>query len=175
MKTIASRPLSISLIILSMLSLTPAMAATQTTKPQLTQQQATAKGIFYCPPIKALQKSSDDMTWSAKPGWKSYDASFVERVGAFIGAQWKGANVGQAFCVYRGVSKTTFPIVMSYHTLTKAPQDGKWGKLDKGVVNCKSNQQKGCPLIKNFRPKDTDPFKELEEPDNNMQLQNPGF
>ena len=151
---------------------------------EVNQKKITAKQpkhLFFCPTIKDLKKSTDPnkLTWSAPNGWKSFEASFVNKIGTFLGAQWVGANVGQMTCIYHGVVKTSFPVLLIYKTLTLAPKGDKWSKDLGGYQNCKSSQQKDCPFQIRLRPKQNDIYEEVEKlkfkNGNGNGVQNPGF
>ncbi len=123
----------------------------------------TAPKTLYCPAIKALKKNPKTRTWSASGGWKSYDISFVQKIDAFIGVQWVGANVGQIICIYHGKVKTSFPILLVFHTLTMPPSGGKWSKDLGGYFNCISKQQSDCSFVVMQKPPKQNLTKELEE------------
>ncbi len=136
----------------------------------------TVKNLFYCPPIKAIKKNPQKMTWSAPNGWKSYESSFINKIHTFRGAQWKGVNVGQITCVYAGMKKNTFPVLLVFHTLTLEPHSGKWSKNLGSYRNCISNKQKDCSFKMRLRPKKQDLYKEAEKlKSKSNRITNPGF
>lgn len=129
------------------------------------------KNIFFCPAISALKKDPQKLTWSVGDNWKSHDTSFISKVTEFLGAQWNGVKVGQITCVYKGIPKTAFPILLIYNTLTLEPHPrkwnkkivAKWGKNLGGYRNCVARNQKNCPFQVHLRPPHKNIFKELEK------------
>lgn len=142
----------------------------------VTQTAPTVKNEFFCPAINALVKDPDTMTWSTAKGWKSFDMSFVDKITRFSGAQWRGTNVGQIFCVYRGESETSFPILLAYSTLTYEPQGGKWSANLGGYQNCESPNQQDCPFSIRVKSEDIDLYQQaakLKQPTSKSTT--PGF
>src|ERR1700751_3543104 len=92
--------------------------------------------IVFSPPLHALVKNPETRTWSSPYGWKSYEMSFEDKLTQFSGAQWRGTNVGQIFCVYRAESPTAFPVLLAYNVLAFTPQGGKWSENLGGYENC---------------------------------------
>ena len=115
--------------------------------------------VRLCPPISALKKTAK-LNWVAKGGWKSYDLSFVHKVGEFLGAQWNGSTVGQITCVYSGVQAKSFPILLVYNTLAVEPRGGKWSKNLGGYRNCKARKQKQCAFTVLLKPKSENIYNE---------------
>jgi hypothetical protein len=128
-----------------------------------TNQVKPVENLFYCPPISALVKSSDTFTWSAPDGWKSFDMSFVDKITHFAGAQWRGTNVGQIFCVYRGELETSFPILLAYNVLAYAPHGGKWSANLGGYQNCETPEQQNCPFSIRLKPEAVDLYQQAEQ------------
>jgi len=129
-------------------------------KPQL---PVTAQNVFYCPPMTALKKDPDKFTWSAPGGWQSFEMSFVDQITRFSGAQWRGTNVGQIFCVYRGDLETSFPVLLAYKVLAYEPQGGKWTANLGGYQNCESPNPKDCPFSIRLQPEQEDVYKQAEQ------------
>lgn len=126
-----------------------------------------AKNRFFCPPISALKKDPLQLTWSAKGGWKSYSTSFVTKVTQFWGAQWNGTNVGQITCIYHGMPKTSFPVLLVFHTLAHEPKTGNkesnWSKNLGGYRNCASKNPKKCPFKVQLKSKEKNIYQEAED------------
>lgn len=154
-------PIAGALIILGSLASAP-IANAGGPDQQPVVQQAT-QNIFYCPPISALVKNPETRTWSAADKWKSYDLSFVDKVTQFAGAQWKGTNVGQIFCLYRGEESTSFPILLAYSVLTYMPQGGKWSEDLGGYKNCVSTEREECPFSIRIKPKEENLYEQAEK------------
>jgi hypothetical protein len=110
-------------------------------------EPAATSNVHYCPATSTLQKDPMTHTWSAPDGWKSYDMSFTDKLTHFSGAQWRGTNVGQIFCVYRGEIATEFPVLLAYRVLTYEPQGGRWSVNLGGYHNCETPNQEECPFI----------------------------
>lgn len=123
----------------------------------------TVQNLFYCPAIGALKKDPESETWSADGGWKSYDLSFVDKITEFSGAQWRGTNVGQIFCVYRGKVKTDFPILLAYNTLAYAPKNGRWSANLGGYQNCETADQKECPFSIRLKREEIDIYEQAAQ------------
>lgn len=152
--------LSSSLIIL-MLCLCSAISIAATQTPAVT---TIAKNVVFCPTSNSLKKDPQTKTWSAQQGlWKSYEISFVDKVGQFLGAQWAGANVGQLTCIYQGNNKNTFPILLIYHTIVYAPSSGRWSPNLGGYANCKSELQQDCPFRTRLQSSNEDVNQQLDQ------------
>lgn len=124
----------------------------------------TVENKFYCPPIDALIKNSNTKTWSTHDGkWKSYDLSFVDKITKFSGAQWRGTNVGQIFCVYRGELETSFPILLAYSTLAYAPSGGYWSPNLGGYQNCETTDPANCPFSIRIQQPIGDIYEQAEQ------------
>lgn len=115
-----------------------------------------------CPPISALKKDPVKQTWSAPGGFKSYDLSFVTSITDFLGAQWRGATVGQLTCVYKGLPKNSFNVLLAYHTLGYEPSGGRWGANLGGYRNCISRKQKHCLFNVAVKSKTGNIYQDIE-------------
>lgn len=124
---------------------------------------ATVPNVFYCPAITALTKDQDTSLWSAPNGWQSYDMSFVDKITRFSGAQWRGTNVGQIFCIYRGESETMFPVLLAYKILAYSPQGGRWSANLGGYQNCETPDPKDCPFSIRVKPQPVDIYEQAEK------------
>jgi hypothetical protein len=133
------------------------------TAPPAATTPPAVQNLFHCPPIAALTKDPNSRVWSAPGGWKSFDLSFVDKVTSFSGAQWRGTNVGQIFCVYRGEISTDFPIVLAYGVLTYLPQGGKWSANLGGYKNCETPNQEECPFSIRLKPDIEDIYQQAEK------------
>jgi hypothetical protein len=127
------------------------------------QPQPAAPNLFYCPPINSLHKDPNTHLWAGPTGWQSYDISFVDTIQQFSGAQWRGTNVGQIFCVYRGPSATDFPVLLAYKVMTYTPQGGKWSHNLGGYQNCESPDPADCPFSIRVKPPATDIYEQAEK------------
>lgn len=118
----------------------------------------------YCPAPSALSKNPLKQTWSASGGFKGYDLSFVTQVTGFLGAQWRGATVGQITCVYKGLPKNSFNVLLIYNTVTYEPSQLNWAKNQGGVRNCIARKTKHCPFSVEIKPKNKgDIYQQLEK------------
>jgi len=116
------------------------------------------------------------MTWSAPNGWQSYDQSFVDKVTRFSGAQWRGTNVGQVFCVYRGPSDISFPVLLAFKVLTLAPTGGQWSDNLGGYKNCESSDPKECPFVIRIKGPSEDIYEKAKQLKRTTPIpQRPGF
>lgn len=98
---------------------------------------------FVCPlPAALFQKKH---IWQAIGGWRSYSTSFTSEALNFLGAQWKGSNVGKIFCVYGG-QPGDFPITIQRANLTFKPKGGNWTLKD-GYMDCQGADPQQCPYV----------------------------
>ena len=143
----------------------------------LAQGGEAQKNIFYCPDIKKLHKDPEQLTWSAVGGFQSFELSFVEKITRFSGAQWRGTNVGQIFCVYRGADETSFPILLAYNVLTLEPVGGKWSNNLGGYKNCESSELIDCPFSIRLAPQQEDLYQQAAKLKQTApsSSRNPGF
>lgn len=138
----------------------PSLAAADST----TASTKKVKNFFFCPAISGIKKNPSKMTWSADHGnYKSYDMSFATGLEKFIGAQWVGANVGQITCVYAPKPKTSFRVMLIFHTLAHQPSGGSWSKNLGGYLNCSAFKRKNCPFKMVLKPKPVNIYKEAEK------------
>lgn len=115
-----------------------------------------------CPSIDQLYRDPTTLLWKSKRGgWKSFAPSFATRATTFLGAQWQGVKVGNLFCVYQG-DPTTFSINLHYYTLTKEPTSESWGKNNKGLRNCYSNNTHDCLFTPVPAPNNTSLDQQLD-------------
>ena len=82
-------------------------------------------GAAFCPAISELQYSSFTNYWSAEGGWRSAEKSFSSEMAIFVGAQWRGTNVGRIACIYKSNNAGEFPIQISRDTLVLSPSELK--------------------------------------------------
>lgn len=142
------------LITLSLLA-PPVLAATGITQPNTL--------TMYCPPPSAIKKDPVKLNWTADRGtFRSYDLSFAKKIHQFVGAQWNGAAVGQITCIYKTLPKTSFPLLLIFHTLTLNPTGGAWSKNLGGYKNCNALDIKKCPFKIRLKPKSENIYKEAE-------------
>lgn len=122
-----------------------------------------ADTMEYCPDASQLHK--EDMLWYAKNGgWRSFDASFVDDIKAFSGAQWIGVEVGKVICMYQGKDASAFPVTIERDNLVDdiKPGTGKWGKDMGGYKHCESNNPKDCGFVMHHgKQKEEDVYKVL--------------
>ncbi len=129
-------------------------------KPQETKP---TQRVVFCPPINELVKNPETRTWSSPHGWRSYEMSFVDKITQFSGAQWRGTNVGQIFCVYRGELATSFPILLAYNVLALAPTGGKWSDNLGGYYNCETPNPSDCPFVIRIKQDKEDLYEQAEK------------
>lgn len=99
----------------------------------------------YCPIAAELYQEKH--IWKAPGGWRSFSTSFTPVAAGFMGAQWKGSNIGTIFCVYSG-GDGDFPITIQRGNLTKKPLSGheNWTPKD-GYMDCQGTEVTNCPYI----------------------------
>lgn len=136
---------------------------------QAVGDKKTKHHIMQCPDISALKKIKEgkrENTWFANGGWQSNDISFADQVKQFVGAQWKGSNLGNLVCVYEtlqlGVQRSiTFPILLRYHVLVFLPtkNEGQWERSSDAsnmdsVMNCHSKNPEDCQFLSSAEEKE---------------------
>lgn len=145
------------LLMLSLLFTLPTFA--QPT-PSITTPTSIVKKTFTCPPINALKRNPQKLTWSAPGGWQSYSISFDQKIVTFLGAQWRGQVVGQLTCLYRGDAEKTFPVLLVATAIVEEPTVDAWSKNLDGYRNCISRKQADCPFVVRLGTKHQDIYKE---------------
>jgi len=105
--------------IFAYLILVPSLFAQQTTEDKCSYMLQA--GAAYCPDISELNYSAFTNYWTAEGGWRSAEKSFSNKMAIFVGAQWRGQNVGRIACIYRSSNKGEFPIQLSRDTLVLSP------------------------------------------------------
>lgn len=124
-----------------------------------------ASKTLLCPPVSALTKDPFKQTWSSKDGFKSFDISFVTSIKDFLGAQWSGATVGQITCVYSGLPKQAFNVLLYYGGVAQEPSTQSWGKNLGGYRNCISRTRKTseCPFDVQIKSEKQNIYEEIEK------------
>lgn len=79
------------------------------------------KGASICPQVSALKRNEKTNEWSTDNGWKSTASSFTTSVTKFLGAQWKGVQMGYMLCLYQGPNTNEFPIGMHKNVVVESP------------------------------------------------------
>lgn len=130
--------------------------------PILAIGQTSMTKTVYCPPVSALTKDPLKQRWSAPGGFKSYDLSFVTSITGFLGAQWRGATIGQVTCVYKGLPKNSFNVLLAFRTLSLEPTTLAWGKNLGGYRNCLSRKRKSCPFEVRVQAPKGNLYQEIE-------------
>lgn len=121
------------------------------------------KHASICPAISALKKSPVSSMWYADGRkWRSDDPSLAEKVDRFLGAQWRGNNLGNIVCLYQPEDKGSFIIELRYSYLVNVPQGGVWSKDLGGYKNCRSQEQKDCYFVVPEKPRLLDIYKEAD-------------
>jgi len=120
----------------------PSTPTTETTKPAEKEKPKNNIIKILCP--EAISLIKEELIWKAPGGWRSYSQSFVREIKGFVGAQWVGVEVGKMLCIYTGIEKVTFPVVLQNDQLVPQPKSNSWGTLKVGYVNCKSGVLEDC-------------------------------
>ncbi len=125
-------------------------------------------GASFCPDIRDLRFNAVSGYWEAEDGWRSAEKSFSERLDIFVGAQWRGTNVGRVACIYRSNKPGEFPIQISRDTLVLNPDGIRdlSGHYDPDIPLWEPDAQRSSSL--NCKPKGGSvcdcPFFPLEQP-----------
>ena len=108
----------------------------------------------HCPSPSQLVQDPATRRWSVPGEWKGNTLSMAHTMTTFLGAQWQGVNLGQPFCVYRGMPKDTFSIVLAYHAFALTPVGGLWkGNPHHNLYHCFSHDTTKCPFQTRLKPK----------------------
>ncbi|MEC8882940.1 MAG: T4SS-associated protein EirA [Pseudomonadota bacterium] len=85
---------------------------------------------YMCPQPSELKKDPKTNTWTTDSGWISDSSSFSSSIVKFLGAQWKGVQLGQILCLYLGPNPNDFPVGVHKNLIVETPE-----QLLKGVSN----------------------------------------
>ena len=80
-------------------------------------------GASVCPKVSELKYNTQKSEWTTDTDWKSTTSSFSKQAVTFLGAQWKGVQMGHLLCLYQGPSKDEFPISMAKNIIVQSPKD----------------------------------------------------
>ena len=80
-------------------------------------------GASICPEIATLKYNNKNNQWTADVGWKSTSGSFTTNITRFLGAQWKGVQMGHLICLYQGPNVDEFPVGLQKNIIVQNPQD----------------------------------------------------
>jgi len=80
-------------------------------------------GASVCPDISTLKYNKSNNQWTADVGWKSPTGSFTTNITRFLGAQWKGVQMGHLICLYQGPNVNEFPVGLHKNIIVQNPQD----------------------------------------------------
>lgn len=119
--------------------------------------------LYYCPSVSELVKSN--LRWSAREGnWKSFSQSASTEVDYFLGAEWKGVNIGKIMCLYQGKGSFDFPIVLepTKSTPILEPTFLAWIKSQSGSKLCKSVNIADCPFSVSKEENNTDIYEQIK-------------
>lgn len=131
-----------------------------------------------CPAPNTLTKDPKTMLWSAPGGWKSYQSSFANKMGKFMGAQWDGVEVGQVVCLYQPADPYAFVVQLFYNKIVFEPTNPPWSKNLKGYRNCASHNLNDCAFMIRLKPKgNKNIYQQLDnyKKDNSQANQQQGF
>jgi hypothetical protein len=75
-----------------------------------------------CPQPTELKRNPKTNMWSTNTGWKSESGSFSAAIVRFLGAQWKGVELGQILCLYIGPNSNDFPVGIYKNLIVYTPK-----------------------------------------------------
>ena len=79
-------------------------------------------GASVCPKVSELKYNAKTSEWSTDDDWKSTTSSFTKKITIFLGAQWKGVQMGHLLCLYKGPNANEFPVSMHKNIIVQSPQ-----------------------------------------------------
>ena len=79
-------------------------------------------GASICPQVSELKLNPKTNEWKTDSDWSSTAGSFSRSVTSFLGAQWKGVELGYLLCLYQGPNKNEFPIGMHRNMVIQSPE-----------------------------------------------------
>ena len=74
-----------------------------------------------CPDPSTLKINTKTNQWTTDSGWKSDGGSFTKSISKFLGAQWKGVDLGQILCLYMGPDTSDFPVGIHKNLIVRTP------------------------------------------------------
>ncbi|HJN38388.1 MAG TPA: T4SS-associated protein EirA [Gammaproteobacteria bacterium] len=89
----------------------------------LNEKQQKAQNFYYCPAPSELYQIKDK--WLSPGDWFSYEQSFAKNIDRFIGATWKGVNIGNVICLYKA-RNATFPVQLTNKQSVFQPIKANW-------------------------------------------------
>ena len=78
---------------------------------------------YMCPQPSELKKDPKTNTWTTDSGWLSDSSSFSSSIVKFLGAQWKGVQLGQILCLYLGPNPNDFPVGLHKNLIVRTPEE----------------------------------------------------
>lgn len=78
---------------------------------------------YMCPQPSELKKNPKTSMWFTDGGWSSDSGSFSTSIVKFLGAQWKGVQLGQVLCLYVGPNLNDFPVGLHKNLIVKSPEN----------------------------------------------------
>ncbi len=112
-----------------------------------------------CPSPSQLVKTKDNL-WQFGQFWRSFEASFAQKLNRFQGAQWQGSEAGNIICIYTYAAPNstgdkdkdfTFPVEIYFTGYTKLPDDKtqrqNWVQVKNNYFNCLQPDVKSCPFL----------------------------
>ena len=79
-------------------------------------------GASVCPKVSDLKYNTKTSEWSTDDDWKSTTSSFTKKITIFLGAQWKGVQMGHLLCLYKGPNANEFPVSMHKNIIVQSPK-----------------------------------------------------
>jgi hypothetical protein len=109
----------------------------------LNTTQQKAQNFYYCPDPSDLYKINKK--WFAPVDWFSYEQSFVNKIDKFLGATWKGVNIGNIICLYQG-KNSTFPVQLTNKESVFQPTKANWSTQPNksGALECLAVNNNPC-------------------------------
>jgi len=89
----------------------------------LNKNQQKAQNFFYCPHPSELYQIKKK--WYSPGDWFSYEQSFAKTIDQFLGATWKGVNIGNIICLYKS-RNATFPVQITNKQSVFQPTQANW-------------------------------------------------
>ena len=112
-------------------------------------QSVNTQQFVYCPKVESLVRDDVSGKWSAPGGWFSMKYSFAKQVNEYLGASYRGNDIGRIACYYISNETGDERITLKNTKLTQLPSLDVWknSEQDKKIKVCNADTNVSCPFI----------------------------